>query len=101
MEVNLEQLKAEHGDVKTLILTDDETGATVATAYLKRAGRPIVARALSLISQSKILEAGEYILENCFVGGDESVLTDEYVKMSAAMKAVELVKLLDGELKKN
>lgn len=100
MEVNLEQLKAEHGDVQTLTLTSDN-GTTVAVAYLKPAGRPIVARALSLISQSKILEAGEYILENCFVAGDDKVLSDEFVKMSASMKAVELVKLLDGELKKN
>ena len=97
----LAQLKAEHGDVRTLTLTDEDTGEVVATAYLKRPGRPIVARAVSLLSQSKVLEAGEHLLENCFVGGDQRVLQDEWLKMSAAMKAVEIVKLLDGELKKS
>jgi len=97
----VDQLKAEHGDVRTLTLTDDETGNTVAVAYLKRPNRPTVARAVSLLSQSKVLEAGEFLLENCFVGGDQHVLSDEWLKMSAAMKAVEIVKLLDGELKKS
>jgi hypothetical protein len=98
----LEQLKQEHGpDIRTLTLTDDETGETVAVAFLKRPNRPTVARAVSLLSQSKVLEAGEFLLENCFVGGDQRVLSDEWLKMSAAMKAVEIVKLLDGELKKS
>ena len=97
----VEQLKQEHGDVRTLTLTDDETGETVAVAYLKRPSRPTVARAVSLLSQSKVLEAGEFLLENCFVGGDQRILSDEWLKMSAAMKAVEIVKLLDGELKKS
>lgn len=100
MEVNLENLKKEHGDIQTLTLTD-KAGKTVATAYLKQPGRNVVARALSLIAQTKPLEAGEFILENCFVGGDESILEDERQKMSAAMQAVALVELLDGELKKN
>jgi hypothetical protein len=97
----LAQFKQEYGDVRTLTLTDDDTGETVAVAYLKRPVRATVARAVSLLSQSKVLEAGEFLLENCFVGGDQRILSDEWLKMSAAMKAVEIVKLLDGELKKS
>ena len=35
------------------------------------------------------------------VGGDDAVLSNEKLKMSAAMQAIQLVELLDGELKKN
>ncbi|AHJ98931.1 DNA binding protein [Hymenobacter swuensis] len=100
MEVNIENLKKEHGDIQTLTLKD-KAGKTVATAYLKEPGRVVVARAMSLIAQSKPLEAGEFILENCFVGGDQTILENEKFKMSASMQAVQLVELLDGELKKN
>jgi len=103
MEVTLqvlEQLKKQHGDIQTLTLKD-KGGNTVATCLLKEPGRVVVARAMSLIAQTKPLEAGEFILENCHVGGDESVLTDAKLKMSASMQCVQLVELLDGELVKN
>lgn len=100
MEVTLDQLQAEHGDVQTLTLKN-KAGEVIATCYVKQPGRPIVARALSLLSQNKPLEAGEFILENCHVGGSQEVLTDERLKMSASMQAIQLVELLDGELAKN
>lgn len=100
MEVNLDSLKKEHGDVQTLTLKD-KAGNVVATAYLKEPGRNVVARSMSLITQNKPLEAGEFILENCFVGGDKEVLENEKLKMSASMQVIALVELLDGELKKN
>lgn len=100
MEVKIDELKKQHGDIQTLELKDKQ-GKIVATAYLKEPGRNVVARALSLIAQTKPLEAGEFILENCFVGGDNTILENEKLKMSAAMQAVALVELLDGELKKN
>ena len=96
----LDKLKKEHGEIQTLTLKN-KAGAVVATCYLKEPNRPVVARAMSLIAQTKPLEAGEFILENCHVGGDQSVLTDEKLKMSAAMQVVALVELLDGELIKN
>lgn len=98
--VSLDQLKAEHGDVQTLTLKN-KAGEVVATCYLKQPSRAVVARSLSLLAQTKPLEAGEFILENCHVGGSELVLTDERLKMSAAMQAIQLVELLDGELLKN
>ncbi|GGF22249.1 hypothetical protein [Hymenobacter cavernae] len=96
----LEQLQKEHGEISTLTLKD-KAGNVKATAYLKQANRPVVARGMSLLAQNKPLEAGEFILENCFVGGDKEVLENELLKMSASMQAVALVELLDGELKKN
>ncbi len=101
MEVKtLDQLKAEHGEVQTLTLKN-KAGDVVATCHLKQPNRPTVARAMSLIAQTKPLEAGEFILENCFIGGDPEVLSNERLKMSAAMQAIQLVELLDGELVKN
>ncbi|MDF7813607.1 hypothetical protein [Hymenobacter sp. YC55] len=96
----LDELKKEHGDVQTLTLKD-KAGNVVAVAHLKEPGRSVVARSMSLIAQNKPMEAGEFILENCFVGGNDQVLTNEKLKMSAAMQVIALVELLDGELKKN
>ncbi|MCB2379798.1 hypothetical protein LGH70_19535 [Hymenobacter sp. BT635] len=100
MEVNIEDLKKEHGDIHTLTL-NDKSGQVVATAYLKDPDRNQVARAMSLIAQTKVFEAGEFLLENCLVAGEDSILSTPKVKMSAAMQAVQLVEMLDGELKKN
>ncbi|GAA4349803.1 hypothetical protein GCM10023185_06830 [Hymenobacter saemangeumensis] len=93
-------LKKQHGEIQTLILRN-KAGDVVATCYLKQPNRVVVARAMSLLAQHKPLEAGEFILENCHVGGSQEVLSDERLKMSASMQAVQLVELLDGELVKN
>jgi hypothetical protein len=77
----------------------DEAGNAI-TGYLKKPSRNVIARAMSLLAQNKILEAGEFVLENCFAGGDQRLLEDEDLKTAAAMQAIQSVQVLDGELKK-
>jgi len=81
-------------------LTVQDDNGTTLTGYLKKPTRNIVARAMSLLAQNKVLEAGEFVLENCFAGGDEQLLQDEDLKVAAAMQSIQAVQVLDGELKK-
>lgn len=78
-----------------------EDGSTI-TGYLGKPQRPHIARSMSQIAQNQVYEAGEYLLENLFIadGSDPRILSDEDVKMAAAMQAIQAVKTLDGSLKK-
>ena len=55
-----------------------------------------MANALSKRGQNKVLEAGETILDNCFVAGDEQCKTIEALKISAAMECYELLDFLEA-----
>ncbi|MCC3159520.1 hypothetical protein LJ737_19920 [Hymenobacter sp. 15J16-1T3B] len=83
-------------------LTVTTEGGETVTGYLSKPQRAHVARSMSLIGQSQIYEAGEFLLENLLIadGSDPRILADEDVKMAAAMQAVQAVKVLDGSLKK-
>ncbi|NJN77934.1 MAG: hypothetical protein HC803_06055 [Saprospiraceae bacterium] len=61
--------------------------------YFKKPDRNAFALALSYRSQSKTLEAGEVLVENCLVGGDESILDDEYLKIAVSLRIANIIEL--------
>lgn len=70
----------------------------IAVGYLRPAGRNHKATALSMYSQNKILECGEFLRDNLWLGGDPRLQTDENIADSAAIQAAGIVKFLGGEL---
>lgn len=67
-----------------------------AIGYLRNPSRDHKAIALSLYQQNKPLETGEFLLQNCWLGGDERLKDAEEVSDSAAIQANTIVNFLKG-----
>lgn len=71
---------------------------------LSEISRATLEIALGLImtttSSPQYIRAGEIILLNCWVSGDEEIKKDESLLIAAAMKAYELIDLKEATLKK-
>lgn len=94
--------KEQYGEIKAIEVTVAE--GDVATAYLKPADRNVVAYGLTKSMKSQIVEAGEFVLKNCYIGGDERLkLTgpqaDTKAQLTAAIAAATLLDMYDVEVK--
>jgi hypothetical protein len=79
-------------------LTVKDKDGNPIVGYLKPPGREIKATALSMYSQNKILECGEFIRDNCWLGGDERLKMSGDIADTAAIQASGIVKFLEAEL---
>ena len=95
-------LKAQYGElfvIEVKVSADD-----TAVAYLKPADRNVMAYALQRIAKDQMVEPGEFILTNCFVGGDERLrLTtgraENKLQISAALAANALAQAFETSVK--
>jgi DNA gyrase/topoisomerase IV subunit A len=87
----LKALKEKYGRLRKITVT---VGSETLVAYCKYPDRNTIAVALSKRGQNKVLEAGETILDNCLVHGDEQFKTSDAVRMAAAMECYELIDFL-------
>lgn len=79
-------------------LTVKDKDGNPIVGYLKPPGREIKATALSMYSQNKILECGEFIRDNCWLGGDERLKMSGDIADTAAIQASGIIKFLEAEL---
>jgi hypothetical protein len=95
----LDQWIKEHGkdNVKRIDVTVAQ--GDVATCYIKKPDRNVYALAISMFNQDKVLECGELVMVNCWLGGDTRCKTDDYIAISAAMKAKDAVTFYTATLK--
>ncbi|MDO7877379.1 hypothetical protein Q5H93_21740 [Hymenobacter sp. ASUV-10] len=93
--------KQEHGEIKSISVT--VAPGDVATAYLKPANRNVVAFGVTKMASNKIVEAGEFVLQNCYIGGDERLKitgqAESPAQVAAAIAASSLLKMLEVEVK--
>ena len=94
--------KDQHGEIKSISVT--VAPGDVATAYLKPADRNVVAFGVTKMASNKIVEAGEFVLKNCFVGGDERLkltgpTAETAAQVAASIAASSLLKMLEVEVK--
>lgn len=75
----------------------DKTGNPI-VGYLRPPNREVKATALSMYSQNKILECGEFIRDNCWLGGDERLKMNGDIADTAAVQASGIIKFLEAEL---
>lgn len=73
-------------------------------AYLKKMNRQTMEAVLGLTmaisGPPQYIRAGEVILNNCWVGGDDEIRKNEDLLVPAAMQAYRLVEVKNAELKK-
>lgn len=100
-EITKEQIKAwktKHKTDKLHVLKVKVNESDTAVGYLKPPTREVKATALSMFSQNKILECGEFIRDNCWLGGDDRLKIDRDIADSAAVQASGIIKFLESEL---
>jgi hypothetical protein len=68
-------------------------------AYLKKPDR-ITLKAMAACAQSDPIKVGELLLENCWLGGDETIKTDDEKFLGAVGEMGKLVEVKNAELKK-
>ena len=98
--VSKEQLQAwkkKHGKVHEITVKVTEND--IAVGYLRKPTRDHKAIALSSFAQNKILETGEFLLQNCWLGGDDRLRDAEDIADSAAVQANSIVNFLTGSSK--
>jgi hypothetical protein len=97
------QYGLEDGDITEIEVEAGEN--EIACCYLKPANRDQLSVILSRYDQSMSLEAGEFALENCWLGGDERLrkpigLKQERMAVRASQLAYAVVSLPAGNVKK-
>lgn len=101
--VTPEQLKAwkdkynKNGQKVQKISVEVAEGDT-AVGYLKPPTRDHKAIALTSFNNGKILETGEFLIQNCWLGGDERIKNNPAVNEAAAVQANGIVNFLKGSL---
>jgi len=98
-EAQIEAWKQKHKEVHTLTVEVSDNDHAV--CYLRKLNRDHIAIALSLYNQDKLLECGEHIVQNAWLGGDERCKIHEDIAIGAAIQANKLITFLNGSIKKN
>lgn len=88
----IEQWKEQHGGVFKVVVEDK-------VAYLKTPSRKVLGYASSLISKDPI-KFNEIILNDCFLGGDEEIKTNDAYFLAASSKLSEIIEVKEAELVK-
>jgi hypothetical protein len=84
--------KAKHGDIFRIQVEDK-------ACYLKKPGRKTLGYA-SLAGKENPLKFNEILLNDCWLGGDETIKTDDTLFLSVSAKLSELIELKEAELEK-
>lgn len=84
--------KKEYGEIQAVIIGDK-------VAFLKKPDRKTLSFA-SIAGQKDPMKFNEIILENCFVGGDTEIKTDDSLFLAASAKVVDLIEIKEAELVK-
>lgn len=92
IETKIAEWKKKHGDV--FLYTADSKAC-----YLKKPDRKTLSAAAA-IGQNDPLKYNEILLNNCWLGGDEEIRTDDGLFLGISQKLAELVEVREGELKK-
>lgn len=62
--------------------------------------RNTIAAAFAARANGKVLEAGEVVLEDCYMQCDEEIMTQTMLKVAASLSAIETINLPKSSLKK-
>lgn len=93
---------APEGTETTIEVTDAD--GKVYYAYLRKIDKKTLSTALSnMYSPDSIdmITIGEIVLRSLMISGDQEILEEDEICIAASLKAMELVKILSANLKKN
>lgn len=88
----IEAWKKKYGEVFIVEIEDKK-------AYLKRPSRKALSAA-AVVGKSDPMKYNEVLLENCWLGGDEEIKTDDPLFLGASQILAELVEVKEATLKK-
>ena len=91
-------MKKQYGDVVALKVKVNEKETAV--CYLKPVGRDVAAKAMSMYAEKQIIPTGEFIINNCWIQGDDRIKTNDKIAMAAAVQANQLVEFLESSVEK-
>jgi len=103
-QAQLDQWKEQYeGEVYKIKVPDEKSGKThlgyVTTVKQKR-DRNIYARAASLYNADQIVEAAEFVFANTWLGGDEKLRSDDWLRSAAALECMNYFQLPKAESEK-
>ncbi|MBK6611845.1 MAG: hypothetical protein IPI59_15640 [Sphingobacteriales bacterium] len=105
LTAKIKEWKKEFGEKNIRCIDVKVADGDIATCYVKIPGASsktldIYSRALQFYQQNKLLECGQFLLNSCWLGGDERCKgTDPIVYVSAAMAMTQLVTFYETEIK--
>lgn len=96
-----EKLKKQYGGrVYAIIVPCDDEGADIAVGFVKKPDRTLLGLVLSQLTVNQI-KAFEILLNSTWIEGDERILKDDDVFMSAMTSLNEMITIRQGVLKKS
>lgn len=97
-QAEIDKWKSEHKDVFKIDVKDDD-GKIIATGYFKSPNRATIGAAMKFIKDNPV-RMNEIIMQNCWLGGDKEMQTDDSLFMSASTELAELFQIRAAEIKK-
>ncbi|MCQ2313271.1 MAG: hypothetical protein MJZ84_07495 [Paludibacteraceae bacterium] len=100
MDFTKEQIskwKAEYGQLYKITVKDDANGNK--SCVLKQPSRQILGAA-SQAGKDNPIKFNEVILNNCWLGGDEEIKTNDMLFISASQKIGDIIEIKEAELEK-
>lgn len=91
MTAQIAAWKKEHKDVFAITVGDK-------TCYVHKPTRQILSAAFT--QQNDPIKMGEFLLNNCWLGGDEEIREDDAMFLAAVGKLNTLVEVKEAEIKK-
>lgn len=93
----IDDWKAKHGDIFKMTVFDDKEEAH--ECYLKKPSRKSIGYA-SVGAKSNPIKFNEILLNECWLGGDEEIKTDDRLFLSAGSQLSELIQVGEAQLVK-
>ncbi|MGJ1366047.1 hypothetical protein [Sphingobacterium spiritivorum] len=90
--------KAQFGIITLIKIKNRDKSVSV--AYLKSPDRQTASLAYTHLANKRMLDAGAVFLNNCWLGGDERMKTDDDMYIAATQYAFESLDLLEGSAEK-
>lgn len=97
-QAQLDQWKKEHEEIH--VITVEVSKKDKAVGYLRPLQRHEYGLALQAYNKKSPIAAAELVLNNCWLGGDERIMKEDKVYISAATAAQELVDFLPSSISK-
>lgn len=104
IEEGVQEAIEETFPVGTESVIEVKKGDIIYKAYLRKSDAKVVSTAMTQMrlqgENFDMLSIGEMILRQLFVGGDQEILMDQDVLISASIQAFSLVQILESKIKK-
>jgi len=97
-DAQVKQWKQRWGEVHQFDVTIDDDGNTV-TGYFRKPNLEVIGASISK-GENDPIGSGNVLFENCWLGGDDRIKSDDEARLSCALRLNRLFKLRAVEVKK-